>query len=252
MIDIDALARALDRAAQTATPIVQSAEALSPAQGYQVQAAWLELRRARGERRIGAKLGYTSCARLAELGLHEPLFGRLTDAMLIGNGSAVDCKRFIRARAECEIAFLIGRELSGAVTALRAAAAIEAVAPAIEIIDSRYRDFRFSLGDVIADNVSASALVLGPWSRGKRSLGSLAMRLLLDGAVAQAGSSAAILGHPLRSLVAAARLLAEAGERLEPGDVVLAGTATPPQALRAGAHVRIEVERLGAAEFTLL
>jgi 2-oxo-3-hexenedioate decarboxylase len=129
--------------------------------------------------------------------------------------------------------------------------ALAGVAPALELIDSRYRDFKFSLPDVVADNCSAAAIVVGPWSDPATDVANLGLVLEVDGRPAQIGSTAAILGHPVRSLVAAARLLAAAGERLEAGDLLMAGGATEAVALRPGRRVRLEMERLGGAGFTL-
>jgi len=123
------------------------------------------------------------------------------------------------------------------------------VAAAVEIIDSRYRDFRFSLTDVVADNSSSSALVLGAWVEPTFDLGNLRMELAIDGEVRQTGSSAAILGHPVESLINAARLVAERGESLRAGDIVMAGAATAAEPLAPGQHVRAEVERVGSVSF---
>src|SRR3546814_12113124 len=102
--------------------------------------------------------------------------------------------------------------LSGKVTAMEALAAVEAIAPAMEIIDSRYENFKFALSDVIADNTSSSGLVIGQWNDPAKDFSNLGVVLEIDGHVIEVGSTAAILGHPLRSLVAAARLVAEGGE----------------------------------------
>jgi 2-oxo-3-hexenedioate decarboxylase len=126
------------------------------------------------------------------------------------------------------------------------------VAPALEVIDSRYRDFKFSLADVVADNCSAAAIVVGSWADpASVDVGNLGLLLEVDGQVAQLGSSAAILGHPVRSLVAAARLVGAAGERLEPGDLLMAGGATEAVAIGPGSRVRLEMERLGGVGFRL-
>jgi 2-oxo-3-hexenedioate decarboxylase len=129
--------------------------------------------------------------------------------------------------------------------------AVAGVAPALEVIDSRYRDFKFSLADVIADNCSAAAIVVGPWSDPATDTANLGLVMEVDELPAQIGSTAAILGHPARSLVAAARLVAAAGERLEAGDLVMAGGATEAVPLQPGARVRLRVERLGTVSFNL-
>ena len=123
------------------------------------------------------------------------------------------------------------------------------VAPALEIIDSRYKNFRFSLTDVIADNSSSSAFVIGPWADPTINVANLGMILSVDGMSRQVGSSAAILGNPIRSLVAAARIAAEAGEPLQAGDIVMAGGATAAEALASGQHIRLEVQLLGSVDF---
>ena len=82
-------------------------------------------------------------------------------------------------------------------------------------------------------------------------LGNLRMQLVIDGVVRQTGSSAAILGHPIESLINAARLVAERGETLKAGDIVMAGAATAAEALAPGQQVRAEVERLGSVSFSV-
>lgn len=249
MTDIERYAETVDEAARTATAIPQFNGELSESDAYAVQAASIVRRLARGERRIGMKLGFTSRAKMVQMGVSDLIWGRLTDRMLVEEGASLDLGRFIHPRVEPEIAFLIGKRLSGSVSMMEAQNAIAAVAPAMEIIDSRYMNFKFSLGDVVADNASSSALVIGPWRREAVDIANLGMVMQFDGIPTQIGSSAAILGHPLRAVVAAARLAAAAGEELKEGDILLAGSATNAEALRPGVHVRLDVQYLGAAEF---
>jgi len=171
--------------------------------------------------------------------------------MMVEDGGVIDLKNYVHPRAEPEIAFLLGAPLEGPVTATQALAAVEAVAPAIEIIDSRYRDFKFSLADVVADNSSSSGFILGAWESPEPDLSNLGMILEVDGRAVQIGSSGAILGHPARSLAAAARLSTAAGERLEAGWIVMAGGATAAEALRPGTHVRNSVQDLGFCGFSV-
>jgi 2-oxo-3-hexenedioate decarboxylase len=252
-VDLDALATTLDRAARETRATAQLDADLALADAYEVQRRWLALRSARGERQVGVELGFTSRAKMAQMGLDELIWGRLTDAMVIADGGEAPWARFIHPRVEPEVCFLLGEPLAGTVTPLAAMRALAGVAPALEVIDSRYRDFKFSLADVVADNCSAAAIVVGPWSDPLATdVGNLGLVLEVAGTPAQIGSTAAVLGHPLRSLVAAARLLAAAGERLEAGDLVMAGGATEAVALAPGARVRLQVERLGAVGFNLV
>lgn len=245
------LAQRLDHAASSARAIAQidPQGELSLADAYAIQAASIQLRVARGERRVGVKMGFTSRAKMVQMGIDDVIWGRLSSGMLVEEGTPVKFSRFVHPRVEPELAFVLKKPLAGDVTAVEALAAVEAIAPALEIIDSRYQDFKFSLPDVIADNASSSGFVIGPWNDPRADFSNLGMLMSIDGMVRQVGSTAAILGHPLRSLVAAARLSAAAGEPLQAGWVVMAGGATPAEWIKAGQYVSVEVERLGTAGF---
>jgi 2-oxo-3-hexenedioate decarboxylase len=246
------LAARVDEAARTAGAIAQLSHehTLTEAQAYEVQAASIVRRLARGERRIGMKMGFTSRAKMQQMGVHDMIWGRLTDAMMVEEGAPVSLSRYVHPRVEPEIAFLLSRPLPGNATLAQALMAVEAIAPALEIIDSRYADFKFSLADVIADNASSSGFVIGPWADPKQDFSNLGLVLSLNGQPRQVGSTAGILGHPLRSLVAAARICAAAGEPLQAGAIVMAGGATAAEALAPGLHVRCEMQHLGAVSFT--
>jgi 2-oxo-3-hexenedioate decarboxylase len=232
----------------TSTPQLSATRALSLDDAYLVQAAVLERRLARGERRVGMKMGFTSRAKMVQMGVSEMIWGRLTDAMMLEEGATISLEGFIHPRIEPEVAFLLSERLTGDVSLLQARRAVEAVAPALEIIDSRYQDFKFSLEDVVADNSSSSGVVLGRWQSPDVDLENLGVVMSFDGAPERIGSTAAILGSPWRSLVAAARLTAARGEVLEPGTIVLAGGATAASYLRPDLHVRVEVEALGRVD----
>jgi 2-oxo-3-hexenedioate decarboxylase len=160
-------------------------------------------------------------------------------------------RSYVHPRVEPEIAFLLKAPLTGRVTLPAALAAVEAVAPALEIIDSRYENFKFSLTDVVADNTSSAGFVVGPWGDPRIDVSNLGMLMEIDGVPVQIGSSAAVLDHPARALVAAARLAAHYGEALNAGDVIMSGGATAAEPLAAGQRVRLQVERLGAVSFAV-
>jgi 2-oxo-3-hexenedioate decarboxylase len=244
-ISLDALAERLDDAMRTAHAVPQLAEPISLDEAYEVQRLSIARRVARGERRSGVKMGFTSKAKMKQMGLDELVWGRLTDAMLVDDGQTIDLAHYVHPRVEPEIAFLLKTPLTGHVSMVQAAAALEAVAPAIEIIDSRYENFKFSLTDVVADNTSSAGYVIGPWCDPRSDISNLGMVLEINGKPVQIGSSAAILDHPLRSLVAAARIAAAAGEPLPAGSVIMAGGATAAEALAPGNYVRLAVQGLG-------
>ncbi|MEU8430915.1 4-oxalocrotonate decarboxylase [Micromonospora sp. NPDC048887] len=252
--DIAGIAEKLGAAADDAAAIPQLAAetGLDVDAAYAVQTALVKRRLDRGERLVGLKMGLTSKAKMAQVGVDEVIWGRLTDVMRVPDGGAVDVGDFIHPRVEPEVAFLLDRlpdpgEPVGSFTR-----AVRAVAPAIELIDSRYANFTFSLPDVVADNTSAAAFVVGPWSPVPDGLDNLGVLLEIDGRVAQVGSTAAILGDPRRALDEGLRLAGRHGVRLRKGWVFLAGAATAAVPLRPGAHVRATVEKLGSASLKAL
>ena len=231
------------------TPIPQLETELSVADAYEVQRLSIDHRIAAGARRVGIKMGLTSKAKMAQVGVNEMSWGRLTSDMILEDGGTLARSRCIHPRAEPEIAFKLKRPLAGRVTTFEAYAAIESIAGAIEIIDSRYKDFKFRFSDALADNASSTAFVIGAWCLPSIDFGNLGIALEVDGEAVEIGSSAAILGHPIRSLIAAARLMAERSEQLEAGDIVLSGGATAARPLMKGAFVRTCFEGLGQAAF---
>jgi 2-oxo-3-hexenedioate decarboxylase len=253
MSDHKALATTLDAAAlrKHAIPQLTLTSTLSIGEAYSVQRHGIDLRLNRGERIIGMKLGFTSRAKMSQMGVHDLIWGLLTDGMIVEDGGHVDLTNYIHPRVEPEVAFLIGQRLSGTVTAAHALTTVRAVAPALEVIDSRYANFKFNLADVVADNCSSAGLVVGPWQPATGDLGNLGVLLELNGRAIQYGSTAAILGHPVRALAAAARLITTVGLSIEPGWVVLAGAATAAEPLALGMHVRACVERIGSASFSV-
>lgn len=253
MSDHDQYARMLDDAARHAREVAQfdTDNRISLDDAYAIQAASIGHRLARGEQRVGVKMGFTSRAKMVQMGLSDVIWGRLTDAMQEEEGGVVDFKRFVHPRVEPEIAFVLKKPLAGRVTPAEALAAVEAIAPALEIIDSRYQNFKFTLPEVIADNASSSGFVLGNWHRPDTEFGNLGLVLSIDGKPVQIGSTAALLGHPLRSLVAAARLSAAAGEPLQAGWIVMAGGATPAEWIKPGQYVSVEMQNLGSAGFSV-
>jgi 2-oxo-3-hexenedioate decarboxylase len=248
MTDLAKIAEIVDEAARTATAIPQFTEttSLDVADAYAVQTLALERRRIRGERLIGVKMGLTSRAKMAQVGVSEVIWGRLTDAMRLRDGGTLSRSRYVHPRIEPELAFLLKAPLSGDVSAVEAMAAVEAIAPALEIIDSRYRNFKFALPDVIADNSSSSGFVVGSWARPDQDFSNLGLIMEVDGRPVEVGSTAALLGDPVRSLVAAARLAGPVLGELRSGWIILAGGATAAHPLSIGQQVRMVMQNLGS------
>lgn len=253
MSDINSMAKIVDDAARTGKAIPQLSNKFDYTldDAYAIQSAAFQRRIARGEKQVGIKMGFTSRAKMLQMGLSDLVWGRLSDEMQVEDGGEINFKKYVHPRAEPELAFLLKRRLEGPVTTAEALAAVEAVAPAIEIIDSRYKNFKFSLEDVVADNSSSSGFLLGAWNKPHVDLSNLGMLLEINGRPTQIGSSAAILGHPVRSLTHAARLATQAGESLKPGSVIMAGGATAAHALRPCDYVRNIVQDLGFVSFSV-
>jgi 2-oxo-3-hexenedioate decarboxylase len=241
-------AEIVDEAARTAKPIPQftTSAPLSVEEAYEVQARSIDRRFARGEKLVGVKMGLTSRAKMIQVGVHEVVWGRLTDAMRLEEGGSLSKSRYVHPRIEPELAFLLKAPLSGDVSAAEAMSAVEAIAPAMEIIDSRYENFKFALPDVIADNSSSSGFVVGNWARPDQDFSNLGIVLEVDGRPAQIGSTAAILGDPVRSLVAAARIAGKAIGGLKAGWIIMAGGATAAHPLSVGQHVRTVIQNIGS------
>ncbi|PRB18383.1 2-keto-4-pentenoate hydratase [Microbacterium sp. MYb62] len=247
-------AAALDTAQRTATAINQfsSTEEVGLDTAYATQHALIARRLARGERLTGLKLGFTSQAKAQQMGVSDVTIGTLTDAMRLDDDAVFDRRSAIHPRIEPEVAYLLasdidGTDIDGAGSGRPLAAVIAAVAPALEIIDSRYRDFRFSLADVVADNTSAAAYVVGPWTPFDRAgaLDNRAVTLEVDGRISATGSTAAILGDPGRAVAAAARLAARHGFTLRAGSILLAGAATAAVPLPDDGTVEATIAGLG-------
>jgi len=178
------------------------------------------------------------------MGISDVIVGRLTSDMHIPDGGSADLTRFIHPRVEPEVAYRLARDVG---TDEDLVSAVDAVAPALELIDSRYVDFRFTLADVVADNTSAAGFVIGPWTplEAAGELGGRPVSLAVDGEVAETGSTDDILGHPMKALPALAEMARRLGLPLRAGQVILAGAATAAVPLTAGARFEGRVTGLG-------
>src|SRR5437763_3379499 len=144
-------------------PLTDSWPELDIETAYAIQDEALHIRQERGETLIGLKLGLTSRAKQQRMGIDSPLLAWLTDAMVLPAGTPVPRGELIHPRAEPELVFVLGQRLSGpGVTAATALAAVDRVYGGIEIIDSRFADYRFKLPDAVADNGSSAYFGLGP------------------------------------------------------------------------------------------
>ena len=205
---------------------------------------WLE----QGRRIIGRKIGLTSEPVQRQLGVSQPDFGVLFDDMLIADGGTLAPRTVLQPRVEAEIALLLGRDLDRpAATTLDVLAATEYALPALEVVDSRIADWKITLADTVADNASSAFFVLGrqPHKLANLDLWGCGMVMEIDGRIASTGAGAACLGHPLNAATWLAGALAQRGDPLRAGDVVMTGALGPVSALRPGMQVRATIAGLG-------
>ena len=251
--ELQRLAETVDTAALTATEIAMlSGEGREIAidDAYAIQSASIARRLERGERVVGMKMGLTSRAKMEQVGVHEPIYGILTSSMVVNDGGSIRLEEHCHPRIEPEIAFVLKDDLRGPVTPAQALLAVAGACAALEVIDSRYRDFKFTLPDVVADNTSAARFVLGSSlvPVDGVNLGNLGIIFEVNGEIVETGSSAAVLDHPARSLAELANMLARRGDHLRAGQIVLSGGATAAVDLKSGDRVRVIIEELGTAE----
>jgi 2-oxo-3-hexenedioate decarboxylase len=253
-MDAKEIASQLIEAEQARTEIPQFTE-LDPdidvETAYAAQWEFVQSKLDAGDRLVGAKLGLTSRNKQVAMGLAEPLYGWVTSGMIAGYGEPVDRGSLIHPRAEPEIAFLLGRDVAAPATVTSVLAATEAVFAAVDILDSRYRDFRFALPDVVADNASAGRIVLGPDPRRPAEL--VDLRLIgcvfrAGGEVAATAAGAATMGHPAAAVAWLANRLGARGQSLRAGWLVLSGGLTAPVPLEPGTAVTAEFDGLGTLE----
>jgi 2-oxo-3-hexenedioate decarboxylase len=251
--EITRLAETVDAAAHTATEIAMlsgDGRTIAIDDAYAIQSESVSRRIERGERVVGMKMGLTSRAKMEQVGVHEPIYGILTSAMIVNDGGTVRLEEHCHPRVEPEIAFILKEDLHGPVTPVQALGAVSGACAALEVIDSRYKDFKFTLPDVIADNTSAARFVLGSAlvPVDQLNLGNLGIIFEINGEIVETGSSAAVLDHPARSLAELANMLARRGQYLRAGQIILSGGATAAVELKSGDRVRVIVEEIGVAE----
>lgn len=222
---------------------------LDVATGYEIQDLTLQRRLDRGEKVVGIKLGLTSRAKQQRMGVDTPFVAWLTDAMVLPAGDPVPQDQLIHPRIEPELVFVMGERLEGpGVTAAQAMAAVDHVLGGAEVIDSRYRDFKFAAGDVIADNASSGAFVTGPVALppSELDLSLEAVLVEVDGQVVDSATGAAVQGHPGEALALAANDLATRGHAIEPGWIVLTGGMTDAYFAAPGSSISCHFTNLGS------
>jgi 2-oxo-3-hexenedioate decarboxylase len=216
---------------------------------YAIQAAILARKLARGQRLIGLKAGLTSFAKMKQMGVSAPVFGFMTDDYAVPHGGEARMSELIHPKVEPEIAFVTKKALSGPGCHIGTVLdATDFVLPGIEVIDSRYRDFKFDLKSVIADNTSAARFVVGgsPTRLSGLDLRTVGIVMEKNGVPVAFGAGAAVLGHPATAIAMLANHLGARGQEIPAGTLILSGGITEAVAVTTGDHVSLRVQGMGS------
>jgi 2-oxo-3-hexenedioate decarboxylase len=248
---IQALAEHLENAelnARDVTKITDDHPDMDWDDAYAIQDEIRRRKEARGNRTAGLKCGLTSFAKMKQMGVETPVFGFVSDYMARPDGSEIKVSELIHPKVEAEICIVTKAPLRGPGCHVGTVmAAVDFVLPAVEVIDSRYRDFKFDLKSVIADNTSSSRFVVGgrPRDLDELDLRTLGVVLEINGEVRTMAAGAAVLGHPLAAVAMLANHLGARGQEIPAGTFVMTGGVTEALAVQPGDAVSVRFQDLG-------
>jgi len=250
--DIKSIADELLEAERTLTPIVSLSDRHPDAtyeDAYAIQMLNNEVREKRGARVVGAKVGFTSKAMQEQFNVSEPDSGVLFDYMIWREDTAVEIDSIISPRVEAEIAFVLGEDLKGpGVTAAEALRATAGVMASIEVLDSRFKDWKVTIRDSMADDAEACGVVLGG---GLVPLNGIDPRLIgvvfeKNGEVVSTGAGAAALGNPAEALAWVANRFGRLGMKLKKDHVIITGSLIRAVPAERGDSFRATFGRIGS------
>ncbi|QIS17384.1 2-keto-4-pentenoate hydratase [Nocardia terpenica] len=230
-------------------PLITRYPDIDVVDAYEIQLINIRRRLAGGARVVGHKVGLSSKAMQQMMGVDEPDYGHLLGEMRVFEDVPVEAARYLYPRVEVEVGFVLGKDLPGAdCTEDDVLDATVAYAPAIELIDTRIKDWNIALCDTIADNASSAGWVLGVErvEPDRLDIKNIDARLTRNTEVVAEGRSDAVLGDPTIAVAWLARKVASFGVRLRAGDIVLPGSCTRAIDARPGDVFRAEFAGLGS------
>ena len=236
------------KACRVVDPLTNRYADITVDDAYRIQQRMLSRRIGAGERIVGKKIGVTSKAVMDMLGVYQPDFGYLTDAMVYNEGEAIAANTLIQPKAEGEIAFVLKKTLKGpGVSAADVLAATDGVMACFEIVDSRIKDWKIKIQDTVSDNASCGVFVLGDRLVDPRDvdLSTCGMILEKNGDIVATGAGAAALGAPANAVAWLANTLGRLGIGLEAGEVVLSGSLAIMVPVKAGDSLRVTIGGIG-------
>jgi 2-keto-4-pentenoate hydratase len=234
-------------------PLTETFPGIDVVDAYEIQLINIRRKIAAGARVRGHKVGLSSPVMQQMMGVDEPDYGHLLDAMVLAESAPIPAAGYCYPRIEVEIGYVLGSALPGAdCTEADVLAATEYIVPSLELIDSRVRDWRIKLADTIADNASSAGVILG---QARRTPAELAVRgvdlanieavLWSGGEEVARGNTSAVLGNPTACVAWLARKVADFGVKLEAGHLILPGSCTRAIDARPGTAFRAEFAGLG-------
>lgn len=248
----------LSRAAQTLLraseerkpidPLTVTYPELTVEEAYRIQLIWVEQRLAAGRKVLGKKIGLTSPPMQQFLNVDEPDYGHLLDDMLIYQGEEIPMPRLLQPRIEGEIAFILEADLTGpGVMPMDVIRATAGVTAALEVIDSRVRDWKIKIQDTVADNASSAVFVLGSELIPLTGLDLRYVGFVMtkNGQLISTAAGAAVLGDPVQAVAWLANKMGEYGISLKAGEVILSGSAAAAIPVEVGDVFHLTVDRIG-------
>jgi 2-oxo-hept-3-ene-1,7-dioate hydratase len=238
-----------DRARSTVPLLTARHPGMGIDDAYAVQREWTDRGIAAGRRLVGRKIGLTSKVMQVATGITEPDYGVIFDDMVIESGASVEFDRFSNVRIEVELAFVLAKPLEGPnVTIDEVLDATAHIVPALEILNSHIEMQGRTIVDTISDNAAMGAMVIGsrPVKVDEVDLRWVSALLSRNDTIEESGVAAAVLGHPARGVAWLANKLAQHGQGLGAGEIILAGSFTRPMWVERGDTVLAEYRELGS------
>lgn len=224
-------------------------------QAYDIQEEVIRLKENKGQRITAYKMGLTSRGKMEQMGVNDPIHGKVFDYMEKYDGETLTFDGYLHPKVEAELVFILKDDIKGEdITIDEVMERTESVIPALEIIDSRYKNFKFTLPDVIADNTSAKGVVYGreKFRPAEHDLENVSVSIHSNGEEKIKGNSSAVVGHPAESVATLAKMLYERnGSGLKKGDVIFTGGMTEAIHLNKGDEVVTKFEGMGEVKFSI-
>lgn len=229
-------------------PLTKVDPSLSVTEAYHIQLENIQMKVDQGQKISGKKIGLTSLAMQKLLGVDEPDYGHLLDSMLVTNGGTILIEKVLQPKVEAELAFVLKKDLIGPnITTLDVLQATDYIVPALEIVDSRVKDWKIKLPDTIADNASSGFYVLGNRKAkvDEINLELLGVVLSKNNEIVNTGVGAAALGNPATCVAWLANKLSEFGIPLKAGEIILSGALSAAADAKAGDTFSARFAHLG-------